>query len=31
MWSACAANDDFAEDGDEDFDDLVHAGNGIRW
>ena len=27
----CAAKDDFAEDGDEHVDDLVHAGKGIRW
>ena len=26
-----AADEDFAEDGEEDFDDLVHAGKGIRW
>jgi len=26
-----AAGEDFAEDGDEDFDDLVHARKGIRW
>ena len=26
-----SANDGFAEDGDEDIDDLVHAGKNIRW
>jgi hypothetical protein len=26
-----AANDDFADVGDEDIDDLVRAGKGIRW
>jgi hypothetical protein len=26
-----AVEEDFAEHGEEDFDDLMHAGKGIRW
>jgi hypothetical protein len=26
-----ATEEDFAEDGEEHFDDLLHAGKGIRW